>query len=79
MKNVKSLKELRNHPLVDEVWKEFQNCQYDDTDYVFWLTLKEGYFFEVEQSSLITTRGFVRDIIDEFNLLQKTIKIDYRD
>jgi hypothetical protein len=78
-KNVKSLKELKSHPLVEEVWKEHQDGQYDDCDEVFWLTLKSGYFFKHEQTSLITTRGFVSSILAEFNFLQPTICKDDRE
>jgi len=74
----RTLKQLKNHPLVDEVWKESQDNQYDDCDEVFWLSLKEGYIFDCEQSSLITTRGFVYEIVDEFNLSFDTIVKDER-
>lgn len=78
MKIIKTLKQLRNHPLVSEVWKESQDNQYDDCDNVFWLSLKEGYIFESEQSSLITTRGFVYEIVGEFNMLIDDIVKDNR-
>tara|TARA_B100000768_G_scaffold75227_1_gene71916 strand:+ start:513 stop:749 length:237 start_codon:yes stop_codon:yes gene_type:complete len=78
MKKVKTLLQLKNHPLVDEVWKEGQDNQYDDCDEVFWLSLKEGYIFEYEQSSLITTRGFVYAIVDEFNFQANNIVEDDR-
>lgn len=78
MKTIKTLKQLRNHPLVSEVWKESQDNQYDDCDNVFWLSLKEGYIFESEQSSLITTRGFVYEIVGEFNMLIDDIVKDNR-
>ena len=78
MKKLQTLQQLKNHPLVDEIWKESQDCQYDDCDEVFWLSLKSGYYFECEQSSLITTRGLVKDILDEFNYLQHTISKDDR-
>ena len=77
-KKIRTLKQLKNHPLVDEVWKESQDNQYDDCDEVFWLTLKEGYYFEVLQSSLITTRGFVYEIVEEFNCISHSIKKDTR-
>ena len=78
MKIIKTLNQLRNHPLVSEVWKESQDNQYDDCDNVFWLSLKEGYIFESEQSSLITTRGFVYEIVGEFNMLIDDIVKDNR-
>lgn len=78
MKNIKSLKELKNHPLVCRVWKEYQDYQYDDCNEVFWLTLKSGYFFKYEQTTLISTRGFVKDILEKFNFLQGTISKDSR-
>lgn len=78
MKTIKTLKQLRNHPLVSEVWKESQDNQYDDCDDVFWLSLKEGYIFDCEQSSIITTRGFVYEIVGEFNMLINDIVKDNR-
>ena len=78
MKKVKTLLQLKNHPLVEEVWKESQNNQYDDCDNVFWLDLKDGYIFECEQSSTITTRGFVKDIVSQFNYLADSIIKDNR-
>tara|TARA_R110000796_G_scaffold68451_1_gene156810 strand:+ start:1577 stop:1813 length:237 start_codon:yes stop_codon:yes gene_type:complete len=78
MKKLKTLSQLKKHPLVDEVWKESQENQYDDCDYVFWLSLKAGYIFESEQSSLITTRGFVYSIIGKFNSLLNDITKDNR-
>ncbi len=78
MNKVKTLSQLKSHPLVDEVWKESQDNQYDDCDNVFWLSLKEGYMFECEQSSLITTRGFVYEIVGEFNSLANDIVKDNR-
>ena len=78
MKTMRTLKQLRNHPLVSEVWKEEQDNQYDDCDEVFWLSLKSGYIFEYEQSSIITTRGFVYEILDEFNYQADNIVEDDR-
>jgi len=78
MKQVKTLKQLKKHSLVNNVWKESQDNQYDDCDEVFWLSLKEGYIFESEQSSMITTRGFVYDIVQEFNILVNDIVKDNR-
>ena len=78
MNKVKTLSQLKIHPLVDEVWKERQDNQYDDCDDVFWLSLKAGYIFESEQSSLITTRGFVYEIVSEFNSLANDITKDNR-
>jgi len=78
MNKVKTLSQLKSHPLVDEVWKERQENQYDDCDVVFWLSLKAGYIFESEQSSLITTRGFVYEIVGEFNSLANDITKDNR-
>lgn len=75
---IKTLKQLKNHPLVSDVWKESQDGQYDDCDEVFWLSLKEGYMFDCEQSSLITTRGYVYEIVGEFNMIEKNIVIDNR-
>jgi len=77
-KKVKTLKELMNHPFVNSVWKEGQDNQYDDCDEVFWLTLKDGYWFECEQSSLITTRGYVKEIVSEFNQCLHSIEKDPR-
>ena len=79
MKTIRTLKQLKNHPLVDRVWKEYQWGQYDDCDEVFWLTLKSGYFFKYEQTALITTRGFVSHILEEFNYLKETISKDDRE
>lgn len=78
MKQVKTLKQLKNHPLVSDVWKESQDNQYDDCNEVFWLSLKEGYIFNSEQSSIITTRGFVYEIVEEFNILFNDIVKDNR-
>ena len=78
MKQVKTLKQLKNHPLVNDVWKESQDNQYDDCNEVFWLSLKSGYIFECEQSSLITTKGFVYEIVEKFNMLQNDIIKDNR-
>lgn len=78
MKQVKTLKQLKNHPLVSDVWKESQDNQYDDCDEVFWLSLKEGYIFNSEQSSMITTRGFVYEVVGEFNILINDIVKDNR-
>ena len=78
MKQVKTLKQLKNHPLVDDVWKESQNNQYDDCNEVFFLSLKEGYIFNSEQSSMITTRGFVYEIVEQFNILSNDIVKDNR-
>ncbi len=78
MKTIKTLNQLKNHPLVNNVWKEFQDYQYDDCNYVFFLSLKSGYIFETEQSSMITTRGYVYEIIETFNLLINDIIKDNR-
>ena len=78
MKKLKTLKQLRNHPMVSEVWKEPQDYQYDDCDEVFWLSLKKGYMFDCEQSSLITTRGYVSEILEVFNAIEKSIIKDNR-
>ena len=78
MKKPRTLNDLKNHPLVDEVWKEGEDNQYDDCDEVFWLTLKDGYWFECEQSSLITTKGFVNEIVSEFNFVSHSIEKDPR-
>lgn len=78
MKQVKTLKQLKNHPLVDDVWKESQDNQYDDCNEVFFLSLKEGYIFNSEQSSMITTRGFVYEIVEQFNILSNDIVKDNR-
>jgi len=78
MKQLKTLKQLKNHPLVSDVWKENQDNQYDDCDIVFFLSLKEGYIFNSEQSSMITTRGFVYEIVEEFNILFNDIVKDNR-
>lgn len=78
MKAIKTLSQLKNHPLVKEVWKEYQEYQYDDCDEVFWLALEDGYIFESQHSSLITTKGFVRDIVGLFNLLSSDIVKDCR-
>ncbi len=78
MKQIKTLKQLKNHPLVSDVWKENQDNQYDDCDSVFFLSLKEGYIFNSEQSSMITTRGFVYEIVEEFNILSNDIVKDNR-
>ena len=78
MKQLKTLKQLKNHPLVSDVWKENQDNQYDDCDIVFFLSLKEGYIFNSEQSSIITTRGFVYEIVEEFNILFNDIVKDNR-
>jgi hypothetical protein len=72
----RTLKDLKNYPLVSDVWKESQYGIFDDTDEVYWLSLKAGYWFESEQSSLIQTRGLVKEIVSEFNYL--TIKKDPR-
>ena len=66
-KKARNLKELKNHPLVDEVWKEGQDGIFDDYDEVYWLTLKVGYWFEAEQSALIQTRPIVKELLAEFN------------
>jgi hypothetical protein len=78
MATIKTLSQLKNHPLVKEVWKESQDNQYDDCDEVFWLSLKEGYIFDCEQSSMITTRAYVYEIVEKFNLLINDIVIDDR-
>ena len=44
MKQIKTLKQLKNHPLVSDVWKENQDNQYDDCDSVFFSIIKRGVY-----------------------------------
>ena len=76
MRKPKTLKDLKNHPLVSDVWKEGQYGIFDGYDEVYWLSLKGGYWFPQEQTALIQTRPTVGDLLEEFNFL--TIEKDPR-
>jgi hypothetical protein len=42
MKKCRTEKDLKNHPLFDKVFKEWQPHTYDGFEYIYWLWLKEN-------------------------------------
>ena len=75
----RTLKQLKNHPLVEDVWKEGQDGIFDGYDEVYWLTLKEGWWFAGEQQALLQTIPTTKDLIDSFNYAMNWIEKDPRD
>lgn len=50
---MRTLKDLRNHPLVREVDREYNPGIFDGHDYTYWLYLEDGYWFEEAQIGLL--------------------------
>lgn len=75
MKKVKTIKDLQNHPLVDYVEREYNPGAFDGYDYTYWLYLKEGYWFEDFQISLIH-EPTIRRICEEFNSMTISTRTD---
>tara|TARA_Y100001970_G_scaffold103697_1_gene130042 strand:- start:1273 stop:1482 length:210 start_codon:yes stop_codon:yes gene_type:complete len=60
MKKPKTLNDLKKHPLVDEIWFE----DFDDGE-EYCLSLKEPYWFSVEESTWIHCKT-VNELINSF-------------
>lgn len=61
MTRPKTLNDLKNHPLVDEIWFE----DFDDGE-EYCLSLKEPYWFSVEESTWIHFKT-VNELISSFS------------
>ena len=66
MAKVRTFKQLKNHPLVERVWTEYQPGVFDNTDYTYWVELIDGYQFEVVETIAMSepTKG---KLINAFN------------
>jgi hypothetical protein len=71
MAKVRSFKQLQNHPLVKEIWTEYQPGVCDGTDYTYWLSLVDGYHFKILGQTAIT-EGTKRELINAFNCYTPT-------
>jgi len=49
----RTLSDLRNHPLVREVDREYNPGIFDGYDYTYWLYLEEGYWFDAVEIGLL--------------------------
>lgn len=71
----RTLNDLRNHPLVCEVEREYNPGVFDGHDYTYWLYLKDGYWFEEEQIGCIHEPK-IKDILSLFNSFTITKRTD---
>ena len=62
-KKAKSLKELRNHPVVDDVWIEETDTHFGKD---YWVYLKEGFCNKSDGSHQFHEYG-VKQVLREFN------------
>ncbi len=74
-KQVRTIKDLQNHPLVDKVFKEWQPHTYDGFEYIYWLWLKDGYCFKEYQVTALNGPTIQR-LCDEFNSMKITKRTD---
>ena len=65
-RKMRTLNDLRNHPLVREVDREYNPGIFDGHDYTYWLYLKEGYWFDADEIGLIH-EATVADVLSYFN------------
>jgi hypothetical protein len=62
----RTLNDLRNHPLVREVDREYNPGIFDGYDYTYWLYLEDGYWFDADEIGLIH-EATVADVLSYFN------------
>ena len=89
MKKAKTLKDLQNHPLVDEIIREDEPnnvyFEYDfknkktiqkESQYQYWLYLKQGYWFKHDQVCSLA-EPTVKHLVEHFN--DEKITLDPRE
>ena len=74
-KQVRTIKDLQNHPFVDCVDKEYNPGVFDGYDYTYWVYLKEGLWFECEEIGLLH-EATIKALCDRFNSMKITKRTD---
>jgi hypothetical protein len=63
---IKTIQQLKKHPLVSGVSREYNPDVFDNTDYTYWLSLKSGHIFKELGTGCLHEPSASR-LIDAFN------------